>query len=283
MLSRRRCCCGAVTVPTTCAACFPGSPPGPLTLTDDNATITLGWIGTLPFTYRWGGNYAWSTTGVQSVSDPGTGTLALTTGAITMDVGYTVNCSPSGGVLYLDVNRSWRTFDSDEVTPQHTTCSGVAGAVVSYWTDNAIAANTYCTTVILDAQPVNVGTGLIGGFHPSSCSPLSASGTLNTPTAPRVDPAPGTVLITSTTREQMEGWLGSGDPKKRRHARYKIMVMDDPRKMTGHLTRDGEFIRGPDLAVPAMFVMPAPDAEEDRKLREYLGKHGGCCGGPRGS
>jgi hypothetical protein len=282
MLTRRRCCCGGPPPPADCFSCFPGSPPGPLTLTDDNATITLNWVGSIPFDYRWGGLYAWSTTGVQSVFDAGSECVGLTIGTITRNVAYQVVCAPKFGVMEIDVIRNWLAIYVIPGCPDGgTACGPPDTATSSQFSDNSIAISSFCTVLPEWAQPVGVGTS--GSLIPTSCSPLSVSGTLNPPASPLVDPAPGTVIITSTRREDMEEWLASDDPRKRRHAAYRIMVMDDPGKATGHLTREGEFVRGDGGAKVSTFVMPAPDTEEDRKLREYLARHGGCCGGAKES
>ena len=257
------CVCGPASVvvpPASCDECFGAVGVAPLTVTDSNATFTAAFVSSFP--QRWHGSYTKSATGANSVTGSPSDGYTYAIGPITLGIGYNISCG-GGDTPKLIVARGWNVLGVDD---PFVYC-GDPPAPQYIYADVSLGPN-YCVGSPFGVNPTTDSKN--ANLLINNCDPLDCSGLLTTGSPHTADPAPGLVTLTNTPRWLMERWLDDPDPDRRRHARYRLMIMDNPHEPPGVLYADGTYVPGnPDGWTPP--------TREDDELRGYVERHG-CCG-----
>lgn len=263
---------GPPPVPDDCNTCFfHDGAFDTITVTDSNATFSAPFAGTSGGQPFWNGGYIQpGFTGVDSITDIGGGDYDYTIGSISIGIGYFIQCSMSEFSHALLVSRGWSRWKGNE----GSIYCGDEPAPDNEYISNLLTGGNYCVSPRINP----IGESVNGFPVITRCNPLAASGTLTGGAHVLDDPAPGLVTFTTTPPGQMRRWLRSANPDKVRHAKYRLMVMDDPEKANGFLRRDGVYVPYTEEMTRAIqMATPNPATDADEQLRAYIEKHG--CGG----
>jgi hypothetical protein len=168
-----------------------------------------------------------------------------------MSVGYSINCSIGSVTQAMSAVRRWNSIGVDGAG--NVSCFDPAPSYL-YLKDSLVGPN-YCSPSTY-LNPFKESAS--GNATVTECHPLAANGSISRSGTHTPDPAPGHILMSTTSRKEMRLWLDSGDPDKIRHATYHLAVFDDPSLALKALLRDGTWVDSPSAqeVIPGLGPMP---------------------------